>query len=138
MKFIVIFLVSSFMLFNSCTKYEGSNSLPNQTRPPAVNTTPESLRGLEFVFDSLEWIDNDFGNPVFYLIDSNLFMPGHHLSVAIKHDTLTIWEQAYHYSGGLGSWGYSYNVSIGILAVWPYPAQPALIGKRFSLKVKFL
>lgn len=137
MKLIIIFLISSFILFNSCTKYEGSNSLPNQPRPP-VNTTPESLRGLEFVFDSLEWIDDDFGNPVFYLIDSNLFMPGRHLSVAIKHDTLSVWEQANYYSGGLGSWGYSYNVSIRVLAVWLHPAQPALIGKRFSLKVKFL
>ena len=138
MKLISIFLISSIIVFNSCTKYEGLNSLPNQTRSPAVNTTPESLRGREFLFDSLEWIDDDFGNPAFYLIDSNLFMPGRHLSVAIKHDTLSVWEQANHYSGGPGSWGYSYNMSIGVLTVWPYPAPPALIGKMFSIKVKFL
>lgn len=137
MKFIVIFLVLSFILF-SCTKYKEPNSFPNQPTTPGSNTTPESLRGKEFVFDSLEWIDNDFGNPVFYLVDSNLFMPGRHISVAIKHDTLSVWEQANYYSGGAGSWGYSYNMCIGVLAVWPNPAQPALIGKRFSLKVKFL
>ena len=137
MKHIIIFLISSIILFNSCTKYKGSNSLPNQTRPP-VNTTPESLRGLEFVFDSLEWIDNDFGNPIFSLEDSNLFMPGRYLIVAIKHDTLGVWEQANSYDGGPGSWGYSYKMAVGSLAVWLNPAQPALIGKRFSLKVKFL
>ncbi len=126
MKLICIFLISSIIVFNSCNKYEGLNSLPNQTRSPAVNTSPESLRGREFLFDSLEWIDDDFGNPAFYLIDSNLFMPGRHLSVAIKHDTLSVWEQVNSY------------LWVGVLAVWPNPAQPALIGKRFSLKVKFL
>jgi hypothetical protein len=126
MKSIIIFLISSIILFYSCTKYEGSNSLPDQTRPPAANMTPGSLKGREFVFDSLEWIDNDFGYPTFYMVDSDLFMPGRHLSVAIKHDTLSVWEQANGY------------VWVGVLAVWPNPAQPALIGKRFSLKVKFL
>ena len=138
MKFIIILLVPSIILFNSCTKYKGSNSLPNQGRPPLANMTPDSLKGSEFVFDSLDWIDNDFGNPVFYLEDSNLFMPGRHLSVTIKHDTSSVWEQVNSYNGGPGSWGYLYNVAIGVLAVWPNPAQPALIGKRFSLNVKFL
>ena len=138
MKHIIIFLISSNILFNSCTKWEQPNSFPNQPTTPRASTTPDSLKGKEFVFDSLEWIDNDFGNPIFYLEDLSLFMPGRHLSVAIKHDTLSVWEQVNSYDGGLGSWGYSYNVSIGILVVWLHPAQPALIGKRFSLKVKFL
>jgi hypothetical protein len=138
MKLIIIFLDSSIILFNSCTKYDGSNSLPDQTRPPVANMTPDSLRGHEFVFDSLDWIDDDFGHPAFHLVDSNLFMPGRHISIAIKHDTASLWEQANFYFGGPGSWGYLYNVSVGVLAVWPNPAQPALIGKRFSLKVKYL
>ena len=103
-----------------------------------VNMTPDSLKGHEFVFDSLEWIDNDFGYPTFYMVDSDLFMPGRYLSVAIKHDTSSVWELATYYNGGPGSWGYLYSVSVGILYVSPNPAQPALIGKRFSLKVKFL
>ena len=138
MKLIIIFLISSIILFNSCTKREQPNSFPNQPTIPGANTTPDSLKGKEFVFDSLEWIDNDFGYPLFYLVDSNLFMPGRYLSVAIKHDTSSVWEQANFYSGGSGSWGYSYNMAIGVLAVWPLPSQPALIGKRFSIKVKFL
>ena len=113
MKFIVIFLVLSFTLF-SCTKYKEPNSFPNQTTTPGANTTPESLRGKEFVFDRLEWIDNDFGNPVFYLVDSNLFMPGRQISVEIKHDTASVWEQAKYYSGGQSSWGYLYNMAIGV------------------------
>ena len=138
MKLVIIFLVSLIIVFGSCTKYSGSNSLPDQTRYPLVNMTPDSLKGREFIFDSLEWIDNDFGNPAFYLVDSNLFMPRRHLSVAIKHETSVVWEQVNSYYGGLGSWGYLYNVSVGVLAVWPNPAQPALIGKSFSLKIKFL
>jgi hypothetical protein len=112
---LISFLISSMILFNSCTRNEGLNSLPNQPRSTAVNTTPDALGGREFVSDSLEWIDNDFGYPSFYLVDSNLLMPGRHLSVAIKHDTSCVWEQANMYSGGQGSWGY--NVFIGVLAV---------------------
>jgi len=138
MKSIISFLALSIVLLNSCTKYDGLDSLSNQARTPAVNTTPDSLRGLELLFDSLAWIDNDFGYPVFYLEDSNYFMPGRQISVEIKHDTLVVWEQVNKYYGGMGSWGYLYNMSIGVLAVWPNPAQPALIGKGFSLKVKFL
>jgi len=138
MKLINIFLIVSIILFNSCTKYEGSNSLHDLTRPAIVNMTPDSLKGREFIFDSLEWIDNDFGYPTFYLVDSNLFMPYRQLSAAIKHDTSSAWEQANYYYGGPGSWGYLYSVSVGILYVSPNPAQPALIGKRFSLKIKFL
>ena len=126
MKFIIIFLVSSFMLFNACTKYEGSNPLPDQTRRPAVNTTPDYLVGREFIFDSLEWVDNDFGYPAYYLIDSNLFQPGRQISVTIKHDTSGVWEMVY-----------SHHLSVGVLFVSPNPPQPAFIGKRFSLKVKF-
>ena len=138
MKLIIIFLISSIILFDSCTKREQPNSFPNQSTTPGANTTPDSLKGKEFVFDSLEWIDNDFGYPLFYLVDSNHFIPGRYLSVAIKHDTSSVCEQANYYSGGSGSWGYLYKMSIGVLAVWPNPAQPALIGKRFSLKVIFL
>ena len=123
---LIIFLILSILLVNSCTRHEGLNSLPNQPGSPAVNTTPDALRGREFVFDSLEWIAEDFGNPAFYLIDSNLFMPGRHLSVAIKHDTSSVWEQA------------NSHVWVGVLSVWPNAGHPALIGKRFSLKVKFL
>jgi hypothetical protein len=83
MKSIIIFLISSIILFYSCTKYERSNFLPDQTRPPMINMTPDSLKGRKFVFDSLEWTDNDFGYPTFYMIDSDLFMPGRYLSVAI-------------------------------------------------------
>ena len=137
MKFINIFLVSLIILFYSCTKYDGSNFLTNQARPPVVNMTPDSLKGREFVFDSLEWIDDDFGYPTFYMVDSNLFIPNRYLSVAIKHDTSSVWELANYYNGGPGSWGYLYNVAIGVLAVFPNPAPRSLVGKRFSIKVKF-
>ena len=138
MKRIIIFLIPLTILFISCIKNEGLNSLPNYPVSPAVNMTPDSLRGREFLFDSLTWIDNDFGYPVFYLEDSHLFQLGRHISVAIKHDTSSIWEQANIYNGGPGSLGYLYRVSAGVLAVWPNPAQPELLGKRFSLNVRFL
>ena len=126
MKSTICFLAFVMILLISCDKNEAFDSSPNYPRSPGANMTPDSLRGREFVFDSLAWIDDDFGKPAFYLVDSNLFMPGRHLSVAIKHDTLSVWEQANSY------------VWVGVLAIWPNPAQPALIGKGFSPKVKFL
>ena len=121
----------STIIFNSCTKWEQPNPFPNQPTTPGANTTPDSLKGREFVFDSLEWIDdNGFGYPACYLIDSNLFMPNRFLSVAIKYDTLNVWEGPYRYSLG-----------VGVLFVYPEPAPlpklQILFGKRFSLRVKF-
>ena len=43
---------------------------PSIITTPGANTTTDSIKGKEFAFDSLEWIGNDRGNPIFYMVDS--------------------------------------------------------------------
>ena len=136
MRSFICFLAFVMILFISCDKKE-VDSLPNYPGSSAPNSTPDSLKGREFVFDSLVWIDNDFGSAVFYIENMSYFKPDRDINVAIRHDT-SAWEQVINFREAPATLGYLYNVSFGVLAVWPNPAQSALIGKRFSLKVNFL
>ena len=138
MRIITYFFIIAIILFSSCNKEGYVGTSPGFPRSPVANG-PDSLTGREFVFDSLLWTEDDWGNPLFYMENRDLFSnPARNVIIKIRQDSSNIWEPVFHNQGSPQYTGYFYNIGYGTLAIWPFPRNPYWIDKIFFMKITFL
>jgi hypothetical protein len=139
-------LFTGIILFLSCSKSASLNG-----PPPAPQQTMDTLSGREFQFNDLTWREIvSWGTNVIVDIDRPdlFFDPFRELKVKMRHDTSSVWLDVFPETGS-----YSYPTGVnffyavgsdffyaaaGHLYIYPVPAIHSLIGRKVSIKVKFL
>ena len=148
LKYSVLVLLIAAGLFLSCSKAE----IPSPIRLPPPPPPPPSLSGQEFQFDDLTWLFYD-GNIDMGVNDIYLKTPPRadlfpwfmyrtymNAEVLLKFDTASNWVQVKSlnlYSPAIPV-QYMYWINLSSLFINMLPLNHQLIGRKATIKVKFL
>jgi len=141
MKAISFLLIVAILTFSSWYKPEKIDLRPSQlVILPGSPQQPDSLTGKEFVFDSLVWIPDENRGVASFDMESESFFknPNRNIEILFKEYGGTDWNIVVRVFADANYQGYMYNIYSNTLHIWPSPANPFVIGKYFSLRIKFL
>ena len=142
----MILITFAIFLFASCTK--DMETLPNVITPPPppALTRADTLSGREFFFNNLIWVEGYDAeietNTLSIRIDNraDLFNSSTgKLEVSFRYDSSSVWiYPGTSYHNASSDFIHYTNLFRGHLVILTHNLDPGLIGKKSTIRVKFL
>lgn len=147
-QYSVLILLTGCVGFVGCKKEEFTTPF-GVTSPPSPPSTPtDTLSGKEFLFEDLQWVHAGPGGvaeeEIWIAVENRpeLFNnPSRQMEVSIKFDTSSAWINVPRWNWPVvpANPGYLYIIMYNSsFYVESYPLNFQLIGRKASLKIKFL
>jgi len=142
----IIVTIFATLIFASCKK--GVETVPNVITPPPPPVLPraDTLSGREFFFSNLIWVegydDEVETKTLFIRIDNraDLFKSStRKLEVSFRIDSSSVWiYPGTSYHNASSDFIHYTNLFRGHLVILTHNLDPGLIGKKSTIRVKFL